>query len=281
MNSREKLLKRLLDGFPVNKIKDWANHKGTKDEIIDYLYTIKEPTDILSFVALNFGQLHQSAYLFTINNEINIENVNFLNFVNIFSGSNGDFKEKIYYIEVALPYFNSRSDLRETLNFFVPVKILYFEKDIRIYIHTLSRNIKSYFNFDVFPTGNVNIEDNILKTISDAINQRLIPVDINKGVKHLWQNDEIDGRRIKSKRALSMKIEIMDEDNTFKSAYPEEFDDLMLIPLRKTIFRYRGEENIVSIFDINPSEGEIRIKRHSVGENDMDLLINLILENNA
>ena len=46
-------------------------------------------------------------------------------------------------------------------------------------------------------------------------------LDINRCVKHLWNNNFIDAISIKYKRTASMATEVMDEDFTFKSQYPE------------------------------------------------------------
>jgi len=275
------MYKRLLDSLPVNKLKEWSNQTGTKNEVIEHIYDHETIQSINNYISMNFGHLHQSGFLFTTQTAVNIGNTVFPTFSNIYNGNSGNFQERIYLKTIQLPYYDSESDSRETLNFFVPIRILNNGRVVRIFIHTIGRNVKSYFDHEVFPTGRVSIEDDILEEVRIAIGQELIPKDINSGVKHLWRNDYIDGYLVKNKRALSLKTEVMDENNTFKDSYPDEFEDLMLTPLRRTKFRYNGPDEIVAKFDINASVGHIVINRHSEGDNDMDTLINLILANNA
>jgi hypothetical protein len=100
-------------------------------------------------------------------------------------------------------------------------------------------------------------------------------------LKKLWADGNFDAVKMSAKRAGSVRTEVMDEDNTYKKVYPDEYKEMIKNPLKRTKFKTLVDELDVEYFDCDATEGFVVINRYSVSDNDMELLISKILKENA
>jgi hypothetical protein len=70
-----------------------------------------------------------------------------------------------------------------------------------------------------------------------TLGSEIARLDINKGVKFLWDSSVIDAGRPCWKNALSTRTESMDAQYLMKTADPEAYRQAIRSPLSKTVFR--------------------------------------------
>jgi hypothetical protein len=109
----------------------------------------------------------------------------------------------------------------------------------------------------------------------------LEPLDINKGVKSLWQSKYVDAPRAKYKKSNLTATVDMDDGMGLRDNAPEVFDDLISKPLLNTDFKPDEKmENTVGRFQINASSGKLGFTNYTDDAGDTDAIIQAILERN-
>lgn len=281
MNSQKELEKRLLEGFSASILRSHFNEDGNKNDVISNILKTKNSSQIESFVSDKFGTLHQHIYLLEKNSK-NISSIS-----NLLTGGKCIFKnigtskgKWVFLYKIDLSYFCTQTNQTQKLLFLVPVKIEATSKKLILFFNTLARDLKSYFNYQIYPNRMPNLETIILDDLKSNISQTLYPLDLNKGIKYLWTIDYLDAFSVRNKKSKSMKQERMDENFTFKKQYPQEWKNIMLTPIEKTKFVCLKSKPFVERFECNPNKGFISVTSYSEFDISVNKLVSLILKNN-
>jgi hypothetical protein len=281
MNGQKELEERLLEGFSASILRSHFSIDGTKKNVIDSILRTKSSKQIESFVANKFGTLHQHIYALEKSSKMFSPSANLLTKGKCLYKNVGAASGKwIYLYNIDLSYYCTQTFKIQNLSFLLPVKIESTPKRVLLYFNTLARDLKSYFNYQVYPNRTPNLENIILDDLKSNLVQTLFPLDLNKGIKELWKVDYLDALSVRNKKSKSMRQERMDEDLTFKKQYPNEWSDIMLTPIQKTKFISLKSKPFVERFECNPSIGFIGITSYSEFDVDVNKLVSLILKNN-
>ena len=108
-----------------------------------------------------------------------------------------------------------------------------------------------------------------------------VSLDINQGVKKMWEGKYFDAPRAKYKKSNLTTTVDMDDGIGLRENAPEVFDDLMSKPLLNTDFRPDEKmESTVARFQINATFGKLGFTNYTDDPGDTDAVIQAILENN-
>lgn len=285
VNTQKDITKRLLRLFPTKLLKD-SFVSGTKpDDLLEYIVT-KHSKNIVSFLNENRGQTKQHIYVFDLKKKVSQSGINLDDFPYTIEDTglrNGKTKITIYPI---IDFNVTISNPLETtmLKFKQPVCIELFDDKMVISFTMLEKNIQSYFPPDrkVYEHEKTLEEDVIIREICTyfgKLNPK--PSDLNKGIKYLWANDIVDSKYAKWKKSKSTTTEVMDEEYTLKTQYPDVYNDLVNAPLKKMVFKYLLDDELFpSHFAIDPSLGVISISLYPNDKEQANYVTGKIISNN-
>jgi hypothetical protein len=289
MNDTRNLLRRLLKLYPVKVVKHHFDpeNSGQADMIAEIVANNTEAT-IKAFAYSNHNYTKQHIFLYRLNQQFNINTFNRRDFpfeiVNE-TITDGGYRFKL----LPLVDFNvviKAVDYEDaTIKFIQPVTVYVKNHDLIIQTTIMEKNISSYFpaNQRVIDVKKENSEDFIIGQLLNYWNNQNIvnQNDINRGVKHLWENNLIDSKFAKWKKDRSTTTESMDEEYTLKDQYPDVYQNLMRSPLNKTVFKYKGDDDdFPKHFTADPSDGTLNFATYPETQNQIENVISKILSNN-
>lgn len=178
-------------------------------------------------------------------------------------------------------YINATTVTYESVKFYQPVQIVRIGTKIIIRINILERDISSLIKAKTYNKTRDVTEETILQEIltsNSGVN--FYNSDINKGIKHLWGNETIDAYKVKYRKAKSITLDTMDEDNLYKKEYPDAYNELIKSPLDQSFFRYQLDDSLVNNFVCNPTNGSFSFSTFPPKINGIDELIELVINNN-
>lgn len=284
-NSDLEIKKRLLKAFSVDSLKMVFNLTHSKERqagLINNIVNSHNASILNNIIFDNFSLLKQYVYTYETNLVLND---NWLdkhpNFINHQLISNS---HSIFNLLIPIKYigYNQTKKYMDEFDFLVPVQLHRRKKILTIHINILERDISTITPDKIIGASrNIN-DDIILADIIKFANPILLyKYDLNKGIKKLWEDDEIEAIKVKFKKEKSTSQEIMDESNLgIKKEMPKEYAELIKTPLRHTTFRLIKQKNLVNFFVIDPTTGIFNFSvfpPYSEGIND---LIDLVLSNN-
>lgn len=281
MNSRKDLLGRLLDAFPISILKEKFELDGLKDIVIDEIVNGFNEDQIKEFIVDNFNILHQHINILEINQKIPPAIKKLMDGELLIHIPGINVSEWVYFHKAIIRYYDTNSEKSEIMEFMIPVKITNRGKIIIVHHNTFARDIKSYFEYPIYIDRMGSPENEILENIKHNYNKPMFKLDLNKGIKYLWENDFIDAVLVKNRQAKSIRQERMDENYTYKKSYPKDWEDLMKTPIQKTKFLSLNRQEIsLHHFDCNPSTGYIGSSIHAETVDEIKDLLKLILRYN-
>jgi len=282
------LLNRLLRLYPVKALRDEFQITGSSQaDLIDEVLANNTASGITKFCFDSFNYTKQHVYIFDLDKSFTAHTFNDADFPY-------DVKQKAvtqnggitFYCLPEIVYKVVLQDPYESgiITFYQPLKVTVEKKTLIIQFTILEKNPNSYFESGRYIHGKRLLDEATLKNnilIYFQKNYYTTVCDINRGVKHLWQSDEIDSKYVKFKKDKSTTTETMDEDETYKKNYPTEYADMMNRPLGKTIIKYLMDDgNLCENFSVDPGKGEISFSRYPISVNQVENVINKILSNN-
>lgn len=284
INSSEEINKRLLKAFSVETLKVVFNLTDSKERqagLLNLISRTNTPNIIYKTVFDNFSLLKQYAYLYEFSGALND---NWLDKHPAFINSqkiNGSYSIFNLLVPVKYEGYNKTQNLVEEFQFLVPVQIHKKKTVLIIHINLLERDIATITSDKILsPSRDLN-DDAIIKTIIPFANPvTLYKYDLNRGIKHLWDIDEIDALKVKFKKAKSTSHEVMDEDNLIKKEMPTLYSELIKTPLRQTTFFVLKQRNLLNHFVVDPSAGVFNFSVFPPHLNGINDLIELVLKNN-
>jgi len=289
MNTKKNLLIRLLKLFPIKSVKEHFGIKTSKrDFVIDEVIEKYSEDNILKFACEKFDYSKQHIYIYSHNLKKlsdfgasifpDLECYQFLNEPKI--------KSYFYFYETTYSVLILNDQIqRAEVNFKVPLKVVVDDKYIILYFTIVEKNISTYIeNSNRVLNFGKSTDEKILSVklyneVSSLCSLNLL--DLNKGIKYLWESNFIDAPYVKWKRSKSTSTETMDEEYTLKEQYPDIYNQIMNAPIKKTIFKFLIKSEIsYNHFIVDPTEGKISFTTFAENIKDKEYVIGKILQHN-
>lgn len=279
------LIIQLLRLYPIKLLKDFFAETGNRDDTIE-IVSQKNQNLIFSFASTYQSTTKQNVYLLQLGRQWN-SNTDLLGFpFTIYRQTIDDGVHKYLCLpEVIFSVYLSNPIAKEDLVFLQPI-VLEVQGDFAIIrITKLHKNTKSYFPDDRFPklAGQDFDEENFVEQIRQHFlgSTGYVALDFNKGIKALWQVDDVDCSKIKYRDPHSTSIVIMNELLTFKQQYPERYQEMIHAPIGASTWRFLAEdENLMGSFSCDPTDGIINVNSYNVDTNQLQNVITKILSEN-
>jgi hypothetical protein len=279
-NRQDDKLFRLLHLFPIQTIREFFKVKGAgKSQVADAVLQNSTTEKIKEFARSNFGLTKQHVYLFaSADMEDDIE---------IFDHdpefSDDDYA--FYLLPLRFQVLIADEPKRINLDFLWPVMISSHDKGIAVKTTVMEKDLSYYVGSTgkVYNEGQSLNDANVSKAVSDALGN-VAELDLNKGIKYLWQNDAIDALLVEWEKIKSVSRDIMHEKFLFKASYPKEWAEVMKSPINRTIFSRIGKSQLSQgfpeYFVANPSSSFLSFPTFSENNTQVENVIRTILENN-
>ena len=286
MNNSRDLIKRLLSLYPIKHVKEHFGETGNASEVIEVVSGNFRQKEIYAF-AQSFSCLtRQHIYLLQLNRNLTLIDVIDFPLSTVFQqAERGGFTlfclpKTSYSVSLINPLEESEIVFQQ------PVTITLVNKVLSVFFTKIEKNVTPYYPEARYPVKRAQKfdEDEILRTIVSYFQDQCGTVaclDINKGIKYLWDNSYIDSNKVQWMKASSNATETMHEKLLFKRSYPAEYDELIKAPLVKSYFKYiREDDNFCEFFDADPGTGQVNIPRFPKTENQVNNVIREILAHN-
>lgn len=267
-------LKRLLELFPVASLRAvWPDLKGTKEEICFAISEAKDYAKILTFVSDYFGCCKQHVYVFDAPDGSGPPDKLRGEEPVVADATSALFIVRSTY-EVVL-----RDPLEEaSLDFLWPIRLEIVEdgKFGLLRFVVLEKSVSQYFDRQCYVPSRSVEEKDLLGELTAWVGPA---VDLHKGIKQLWADGFMDSSHAKLKKAMSMASETMDEELGIREHNPELYDQIVENTLLSAHFAIGDEQQGVSVFSVQPSNGYLAFPRYS-DKGSTDHVISDILRNN-
>lgn len=284
INSELEINKRLLRTLSVGSLKEIFNLNDNKERqpiLLNLVLSSHTTAIIRERIFTNFSLLKQHVYLYEVNGSVNYEWLDY--HPSFVSKYQIDRNNSIFNLLIPVTFqgFNKTKGIMEDFIFHLPVQVQKKSNILIFHINILERDL-SAITTDKIIGASKDIKDNDI--IDDIVSYcqpaTLMKYDLNKGIKELWDIDEIDALKVKYKNSKSTSQEIMDEDNMIKKEMPALYVSLITRPLNITTFRILKQNNLMHFFNVDPSRGYFTFTifpKHLNGTNE---LIDLVLKHN-
>lgn len=274
---------RLLDIFPAETLQVFpqVTEKMTKADAIAAVVGGASLPALRGFVQANFGRLHQHVYIFEKQGGNPAPDVPFG--VAPF-GTETRGQESHYFFLLPLTYGlileGPAGIVRADLPFAWPVKIVVAPDHVRAHFAIMAKS----------PQAHVGAAQTVIRSTPSPTEKDLLadfptslgfpgcgPLDLNKGIKALWANDEIDAPVFQYKRSKSTAREVMDEGFLVKRDDPNRYAELVADPLYQTTYKFMGATPCIEYFLANPTNGTVDFRKFSDTEGCVDDVLGKIL----
>jgi hypothetical protein len=287
MNSSGDIYYRLLNIFPVNVLKEYFNLSSLKKPTLikEILKTVGEP-EIINFAVNNLPYTKQHIYLYGIKSGKPNLNMPVLDAAPTTTNGHDGVSIATYFIETNSNVIVTDVLQRQVLTNYWPVTISYSSTVITIKITTMEHRTPEYNGVPLIDQGG-RISEADLKTaiIAALIEQNMVfyPIDLNKGVKYMWENDRVDAKFARYRKANSVSSEVMNENYTLKKVDPVLYAEMLLAPLEKNIFKFEDaydDDTLPTHFTVEPETGLVSFTLYAPSLDANQKVLNLILSNN-
>jgi hypothetical protein len=284
INSSLEINKRLVKVFSVSALKEVFNlneYKERQAELVERIIETYSVAIINQTVFNNFSLLKQHVYLFDFLGTIAdswLDNHPYFHSKNKISNSHSIYN---LLFPVTIEFFNKTTRNIQNIEFIIPVQINKKNTKLIIHINILERDVSTIIGDKVISTTRDFNDDTILNSIVQSANPaRLTKSDLNRGIKKLWEDDEVDAFKVKFKKSKSTSMEVMDEDKLLKKDIPTVYNELIRNPLIQTTFKVLKRNNLLNYFVVDPTKGVFYFSIYPQHHNGINDLIDLVLTNN-
>ena len=273
---------RLLDLFPAATIQQFpqVREKMTKADGIAAVAQDAEVTDVREFAATMFGYLHQHVHVFHRDPANDRPNVPMPFGVAPFTSTTAEQEHHYFYLVPLIYELVLDAPLeRHSVTFAWPVKVVVALDHIRIHFTIMAKKPQAYA-----ADGRVVVSSAQEPTERDLLGEFHLgighPLDLNLGIKALWDADVFDAPAVRYKRSRATSLEVMDEAFTVKRDDPQRYAELADKPLYNTTFTFTGENACIKYFVADPTHGGLAFRRYSSSTDCVDDVVRRILAAN-
>lgn len=273
-------LRRLLEFFPAPKLKaEWPGVKGQKKEdACEIIARTGDHARIAAFLKANFAHCRQHVLLLSRQNKES-------NPLSALPPSDalGHLKGGISFHLASVPYSVYLLEPVEEVQVKVlwPIKVEQQDEITLLRTFVLERDPTNYSGRPLLKAVR-NFDEK--KLAADLVQLGLPGLDINKGVKALWNSKAVDAPRVRYKESGSTNTVDMDDGMGLRDTQPEVYEEVVKKPLLNTNFRPQADpedpEKAQKIFQANPTFGRLGFTSYSEDLGDTDAVIKAILTNN-
>lgn len=193
--------------------------------------------------------------------------------------------EHFYFLELVYDVILREPLEAAKLKFLWPVRVVFEPGHFRVHITLMEKNVRSYFPLErkaISDGRNLSEEDIIFKICETLkIDPLASALDLNKGIKAMWEIDLIDSLTARWKEPKDTTTKTMDKDCLLKRDNPQAYKGLIKAPLLKTAFAFLEEsDKFPSHFWSDPTLGQVTIPIFSENESIAENVIREILKHN-
>ena len=284
MPTKQVLNARLLNLFPAQKIREeWKSSPKVKAVAVREL-SGEKPEAIISFAKQNHSYTKQHIYLYEHSLPL-AELPEDVRAVPTLYDRTAKRKAVSFFYLLELSFYLTLGDPLETisLGFLWPILLNLYPSHADIRMTIMEKDVKSYLadpDRTVLNTKRSITEQDVLELVLLQL-PNVEPMDLNRGIKKLWETDKIDAMGAKWKMPRATKIQNMDEAFLLKKDDPREYRRIKNSPLLQTTFRWLDEKlSPVRKFTVNPTQGVVTFRNFPSKPGSVDDVINEILRNN-
>lgn len=286
INSNAEIYKRLIKAFSVNSLKQIFNLNGYKerqDDLIDIVIRGNSMQIIENLIFENFSLLKQHVYVYNFLGVLPQDYL--LSHPALKSTLRINKNHDIYnfLFPTTFDFFTKTSRSVESIDFLVPVQIHRKGTKLIVQINILERDMSSIIKEKVLSVNRDNNDESILNSFEQATisrGVRLLKCDLNKGIKQLWADDEVDAFKVKFKKAKSTSTEVMDQDKLLKRDMPVVYAELIKTPLIQNTFKVLKQKKMMEYFAVDPTKGVFYFSIYPQFLSGTNDLIDLVLKHN-
>ncbi len=286
MNSNQDLLQRLLHLYPLEELKPFFGKDGKIGDVI--IDTVKTNTQkAIKEFSFSFQPVtKQNVYVYELSKNFVRSSIanNFPISIESETLNNGEYTffclpKVVYSVYLNLPM------AVEELHFYQPVTIKVKNNILIISYTKLVKNITTYYP-EVRQARKATEKNDEFKTLNEILaffrpSYNPVPLDLNKGVKFLWEKDFLDCQRIQFAKQWSSSVEIMYSNLTFKQKYPNEYLEIVKKPIGSAAWKYlKHDDNFCESFVCDLTEGTFSVSKFAKHSKQIENVIANILANN-
>lgn len=284
-NSPSKVALRLLEMYPLDVLREEFEEKGDTKQVTEAIVAKTTIKDLKLDCLRLMGHCRQHIYLFE-------HPLKAGQLPTEFFGNNVEEKQVIveepnrveheYLVKMSYEFVvvvGETAKLR-WLTLWWPVKIIVTPKILQIRATIMERDTRlgKRIYYDSRSIDDAGLVLSVKASFGAMV--AVTPLDINKGVKTLWEKeDRIDSSFATHKTANSTETSDMDKGHSIKKDSPAKFRQMLAEPIRKGVF-FSEEEKLPAAFAADPCEGRLAVRRYSEDANAVNELIDAILRLN-
>jgi hypothetical protein len=274
-------LRRLLNLFPASAIKGQWTAEGTgrrKGDMVGGIVASAATANIVDFCRTEMGLTKQHVRIFSHGLKLSALPDNLLRDLGLsFKNAIPTEREYFYLVPTRFNYVAGSPPVEGYLDFLWPVKLVFRSHILEAFFTTMEKKIGSYVDegstFHVQRSIDV---DEFMTFLMKELKQGISPLDINAGIKSMWEEDLIDSGKAQWKESNSTLIDTMDGSFLLKRDKPEFYKRAVQGPLFKTVFKCLDKDAAwPEIFSADACKGELATTRYN---NDRDAVENLVRE---
>jgi hypothetical protein len=279
-------MKRLLRQYPVKLLKQSFNFTGNAVDVVDQIISSHTQQSIKDFALRNMFMTKQHIYMFSLQRRFRPNSIPAGLPINILVNQQNNNEHWISGLNTITYSVVLTNPLQqEDLDFWQPVVLRFTSNRLIIHFTKNEKNVSFYLNDTrkVHVSDRNNEETECLGAIIDFLDPIFVlsPLDFNRGLKHVWERDLIDSRKVQFVKDSSLSSETMHEQFTFKSRYPVEYQQMLRMPLSKTLMKSLApNQYLCETFTVDPTAGQISIAKFPDDANQVNNVLTEILTNN-
>ena len=283
-NSRESLGMRLLTLQPVELLRAEYGETGVGRNLLRRIVRHNPHDDVVENFFRNFGYCKQHVYILRHNTPLTNVPKGFLTdkirHHNIARDQSSRYESE-YLIEMNYQFLevvnNSNSD--KFLKHYWPVKIVLTPNMIQVRVVIMEKSMRNSSNL-IFRGRDLEEERIVSQVCSNTnVTEPNRVVDLTRGIKYLWENNDIDSLKVEHKNSSSVDTARMDTGLTYKQSYPEEYERIKTQPLKKMFFQGLNPQLPLK-FTCDPEYGYLGVMTYQSDNEFVDRLIDQIIAHN-
>ena len=275
-------LNRLLNLYPVHALRQQWAFKGKKDEIIDQIGRQADRKDIKTFLHAYLTCCKQHVYLYS--HEIDPSDLPRFRITDAekeHDVTEGTTRRVLYVAKLDYRVIFTEPLREETLTFLWPMRLDFTPNNLIVRFVTMEKDLRTYFDEPSKTVSRSVTEIQILDHLQQSLG--LERLNINRGLKHLWDADSIDGLLAKFQKSESTQTETMHGTKGLKETYPNLYREVKNAPLTNVVFKTisKGEKRAsISYFSADAGKGSLSFSTYSEQPGDTVSFVEEIIRHN-
>lgn len=195
----------------------------------------------------------------------------------------GGRREYFFFVDLKIEVVLLTVPKREFIEFKWPICIVAEGSVLQVKFTIMEKDLGSYFDGGPVSVRSRSLDERtILQSVKDTLSPQWEPsaMDINRGMKALWDQDIVDSPEAQWKNAKSTTVETMDEHYMIKRDRPDVYKVIIKSPLQKSQFYVRNDATLISRFVVDAGSGIVRFPKFSLRAEGTTNVLAKILELN-